>query len=69
MKFDPAKFFRNIPRFFSEVKKEMKKVTWPTRNETISKTLLVIGISVVTAAVLGGLDAFFTWVVRTIVIK
>ena len=69
MKFNPANFFRNIPKFFSEVRKELKKVTWPTRNETINKTLLVIAISVVTAAVLGGLDAFFTWVIRTVVVK
>ena len=69
MKFNPINFFKNIPKFFSEVKKEMKKVTWPTRKETTNKTLLVIGISVATAALLGGLDAFFTWVIRTMVIK
>lgn len=53
--------------FLSEVKEEMKKVSWPTWQETWNKTLMVIGVSIVTAIFLGGLDAFFTWVIeRTI---
>jgi preprotein translocase subunit SecE len=39
---------------------EMKKVTWPTRTETRNYTLMVIGISLGVAAVLGGLDFIFT---------
>lgn len=69
MKFNPINLIKKIPSFFSEVKKEMKKVTWPTRKETTNKTLIVIGISVATAALLGGLDAFFAWVVRIVIIK
>jgi preprotein translocase subunit SecE len=38
---------------------EMKKVTWPTRKETRNYTLMVIGISLGVAAVLGGLDFIF----------
>lgn len=38
---------------------EMKKVTWPTRKETINYTMLVIGISIAVAAFLGGLDFIF----------
>ncbi|MFA6393333.1 MAG: preprotein translocase subunit SecE [Patescibacteria group bacterium] len=38
---------------------EMKKVTWPTRRETYNYTLMVIGISVFVAAVLGALDYTF----------
>ncbi len=66
---NPLKLFRKIPEFFSEVKTEMKKVTWPTKNETINKTLIVIVIFLVFAALLGGLDAFFSWVVRIVIIK
>ena len=39
---------------------EMKKVTWPTRKETRNYTLMVIGISLGVAAVLGGLDFIFS---------
>ncbi|TCL31562.1 preprotein translocase subunit SecE [Anaerospora hongkongensis] len=44
----------NMPRwkkFFREVRAELKKVTWPTKNELISYTGIVF-ISVVIVAVL-----------------
>lgn len=37
----------------------MKKVSWPTRKQTYQYTILVIGISLGTAAFLGGLDFIF----------
>ena len=40
---------------------EMKKVTWPTKKETYSYTVLVLGISVGVATFLGILDYFFNW--------
>jgi preprotein translocase subunit SecE len=39
---------------------EMKKVTWPTRKETYNYTVLVILISLGTAAFLGALDYIFS---------
>jgi len=48
-----------IKTFLSESFLEMKKVNWPTRQETIRYTLIVIGISVGTAVYLGGLDYIF----------
>jgi len=55
---------KNIPNkiitFLKEVRLEMKKVNWPTRQETIKKTLTVIGISAGVAAFLGALDFVFT---------
>jgi preprotein translocase subunit SecE len=38
---------------------ELKKVSWPTKKETYNYTLLVIGVSLATAAFLGGLDFIF----------
>jgi len=49
-----------IATFLKEVRLEIKKVNWPTREETIKYTLIVIGISVVVAMYLGGLDILFT---------
>ena len=46
---------------------EMKKVTWPTKKETQSYTLLVIGISLSVAAFLGTLDFIFTWAFEQVV--
>jgi preprotein translocase subunit SecE len=54
----------NIPNkitsFLKEVKLEMKKVNWPTREETIRYTLIIVSISAIVAIYLGGLDILFT---------
>jgi len=49
-----------IVTFLKEVRLEMKKVNWPTRQETIRYTLIVIGVSVAVAIFLGALDFIFT---------
>ena len=48
-----------IITFLKEVRLEMKKVNWPTKETTIKYTLIVIGISFIVAAYLGGLDVLF----------
>ncbi|UZE93148.1 MAG: preprotein translocase subunit SecE [Candidatus Nealsonbacteria bacterium] len=56
--------FRNIPKditnFLKEVKLEIKKVNWPRKKETARDTLIVIGVSIVVAIFLGGIDFIFT---------
>ena len=44
-------------QFVKEVMQELKKVTWPTRAETIKLTGVVIIISLFVAFFIGGLDA------------
>ncbi|MFH1462250.1 MAG: preprotein translocase subunit SecE [bacterium] len=51
-----AKIPKKIITFLKEVKLEMKKVNWPTREETIRYTLIVIGVCLVVAIYLGSLD-------------
>jgi preprotein translocase subunit SecE len=46
-------------QFLKEVIAELKRVTWPTRDETVKLTFVVIAISVMVGAFIGGLDAFF----------
>jgi len=46
-------------RFIHEVVSELKKVTWPTRQESIKLTVVVIVISVLVGAFIGGLDSLF----------
>jgi len=45
--------------FFRDVSAEMKKVTWPTRNEVVGTTAVVIVSTVVFALFLWGCDVFF----------
>ncbi len=46
-------------RFFGEVISELRKVTWPTRQETTRLTILVLVVSIVIGALLGVIDIGF----------
>ncbi|RMF87799.1 MAG: preprotein translocase subunit SecE [Nitrospinota bacterium] len=43
-------------QFLREVRMEMKKVTWPSRKETISSTAVVIVVVLLIATYLGVVD-------------
>lgn len=53
-----------IKSFFQESKQELRRVDWPTRQQTIKLTLVVIFISVLVAVFLGVLDLIFTQLLR-----
>jgi len=53
--------------FLKEVRSEMEKVSWPSRQEAIRLTLIVIGISVVVALFIGALDFGFTKMMEGII--
>jgi preprotein translocase subunit SecE len=52
-----------IVRTFREVRSEMKKVVWPTREETTRLTIVVIAISVVISVILFTADAVFQFLI------
>ena len=54
--------------FIKEARIELKKVTWPTRQQTLRYTVAVIAMSLVVAAFLGGLDMLFTFLLNTFVL-
>ena len=56
-------------KFIKESKVELEKVTWPTRKQAIRYTLIVIGISIVTAIVLGSLDLIFSKCIQVLISK
>ncbi|MAF24104.1 preprotein translocase subunit SecE [bacterium] len=57
----------SLIKYLREARTELKKVVWPTRSETINHTILVIAISLVTAAFLGVVDIIFTELFQTII--
>lgn len=65
--------FRNkilkITSFFKDVRLELKKVNWPTRNETLKYTFIVIGASIAVAVFLGGLDFIFSFLLNKFIIR
>lgn len=51
----------NPVSFLKEVKEELGKVAWPSREQTIRYTVLVILVAVAVGLFLGGLDYILTW--------
>jgi preprotein translocase subunit SecE len=58
-----------ITNFFGEVRFELSKVTWPTRDEVTKLTLTVFLVSGILGAYVGGLDYLFTRLLTVIVTK
>ena len=49
-------FFRAIRSFFTDVKSEFKRVSWPTREATLQSTGVVVFVTIVVAIFLGLVD-------------
>lgn len=52
--------------FIKEARMEMRKVTWPNRQETVQTTLVVVVMVVIMALILWGIDTFLLWIIGTI---
>ena len=52
--------------FLKETRIELRKVVWPTRQETIKTTGIIMVAVVIVAIFLWIVDAFFTWGVQSI---
>jgi len=58
-----------IITFLKEAKVELMKVNWPSRQQTINYTLVVIGISLTIAIFLGSMDYIFETIIKKIIIQ
>ena len=55
-----------LKKFFREVKAELKKVSWPNRQELVSYTGIVFVSVVVVAGLIWAIDSVFNEVLRLI---
>lgn len=65
-------FAQRIPFFggaIQDVINELKKVTWPTREEVTRLTAVVIVVAVAIGLALGGVDLFFNWLVDNTILR
>lgn len=58
-----------LATFLKEVKIELSKVSWPTKKQMVSYTLIVIGLSLFLAFFLGLLDFMFEFIINKFLIK
>ncbi len=57
-----------IVRYFKETRAELRKVTWPTREETRTLTTIIVIVTVAMAIFLGLLDYLFQIVVAGVIV-
>lgn len=55
----PKQWWLTTKEFFRDTNSEMKKVTWPGRNEVVGTTVVVIAATIVFAIYLSGCDLLF----------
>lgn len=53
--------------FLQETREELQKVTWPTQNEVIRLTIVVMITSLLVGCFIGALDFTFTKTIETLV--
>ncbi len=56
----------NLSEFFTNVKAEIKKVTWPSKKDTYASTMVVIVLVILCAVFLGGVDMILSRLIRLI---
>ena len=54
-----ARSSNRLIRYFQDTRDELRKVTWPTREDTTRLTLIVLATTVIFSVVLGLLDFIF----------
>lgn len=57
----------NINRFFTEVKDELSKVSWPSRDDTVGTTLVVLVLVVIVSLFLGVVDIGLSDIMKFII--
>ena len=57
---------QKIQAFFQEVSVELRKVSWPTRQQTMNATVVVIVVSFIVAFFLGIVDVVLARIVGSI---
>ncbi len=53
-------------QFFRQVKQEVKKVTWPTRQEVMKTSVMVIILVAIATLFFFFVDQILGWIVKTI---
>jgi preprotein translocase SecE subunit len=52
------------PRWAEDIVSELRKVTWPTAEDTRNLTFVVIVVAAAVGIFLGGVDMFFNWFIE-----
>ncbi|MCK8816221.1 preprotein translocase subunit SecE [Natroniella sulfidigena] len=56
-----------LKKFLREVKAELRKVNWPSKQELVSYTMVVIATVILISIFIGGVDLLFSSLIRPII--
>lgn len=59
----------SLLEYFKDTRSEMKHVSWPTRDQVINFTLLVIAICALTGVFLGVCDFLFSTGLKALILR
>lgn len=54
----------SIGEFFRQVRTEVSKIVWPSREETLRTAVMVVIMTTILGVFFFGVDSFFGWVVK-----
>lgn len=61
-----ARWYKRFFSFLKDVRSEVKKVTWPSRNEIYNTTLVVIAAMLFFGFYLFFMDIIFSWAISQV---
>ncbi len=63
------KIISGLTKYLSDVRTEVRKVSWPTKSRTIKDSTIVVMVSLITAIFLGGMDYALTYFIEKFILK
>jgi len=57
------------PRFLMDIINELRKVVWPSRQDTVHLTVVVVVVALLVGAVLGSIDIGFGWLIDSLLLR
>jgi preprotein translocase subunit SecE len=57
------------PKWIEDIVSELKKVTWPSRDETVYLSTVVIIVAISVGIMLGSIDIFFNWAIDKLLLR
>jgi len=58
---------QKMKRFFVEVRAELLKISWPSKDAILASTIIVVILSIIIAIYVGVVDVFFSSLIRGII--
>jgi len=60
-------FGKKVAKWWREMKSELKKVVWPTKEQTAKNTLVALVVMVISAIVIWGFDEIAQMIVKAVI--